>query len=59
MLGMRHDMAFERLADVVHPQEQMVLRRHAVGAFEMVVDAEQSDDVARPGVLDRGMEPRE
>jgi hypothetical protein len=53
MLGVRHDMAFERLIDVVHAQEQMVLRGHAVGAVEMVIDAEQGDDVARPGLVDR------
>ena len=59
MARVRRHMAVERLADIVHAQDEMVALRHAGRAFEVIVDAEQGDDVARPGGLHRGMEPRE
>src|SRR5262249_24104729 len=52
MLLVGRDVTFERLADVVHAQEEMVVGRYGRGAFDEVVGAEQGHYVARPGLLD-------
>ena len=52
MLFARHDMAVERLGNVVHPQPEMVLRRDIGRTFQTGLEADQRYDVARAGVFD-------
>jgi hypothetical protein len=41
MLGLRHDEAFERRADIVELQPQMVLGQDRRGPPQIVLEAEQ------------------
>ena len=59
MLGVGRDMPVARLADVVHAQEEVVAGRDAGRSIEIVLDAQQGHDVARPGLVDRGLHARE
>ncbi len=58
MLVVRRHVAVERLGDVVHAQEEMIVAPTRRRPLHLVVDAEQGDDMARAGLRDRVVQPR-
>jgi hypothetical protein len=54
-----HGVAFHRHGDVVDRQHEMVFRRDVARPLNPVGQPQQSDDMARPGLIDRGVKARE
>ena len=59
VLDVRRNVAVHRAGDVVHVQTQMIAGRYRVRQAHLVLDPEQGHDMARPGLLDRGVQARQ